>query len=135
MENSINTRYSEFVLEVMSEPSKDSEKFHNRIGDLESQGCNVSMLLTAALGLSAEAGEFTEIVKKLLFQGKPYSEENIFHMKRELSDTVWYLTAACLALNISLDDVIKMNVEKLEARYPGGKFNIVNSEIRKEGDV
>ena len=61
--------------------------------------------LTAALGLTAESGEFTEVVKKIIFQGKPYNEENVFHMKRELGDICWYLAQACMALDTTFDEV------------------------------
>jgi len=92
-------------------------------------------LLTAAVGACAEAGEFTEIVKKIVFQGKPVNEENMFHMKRELGDIMWYIAQACMALDVSIDEVIAMNVDKLKARYPGGEFDVHYSENRQEGDV
>ncbi len=85
--------------------------------------------------MCAEAGEFTEIVKKIIFQGKPVTEENMFHMKRELGDIMWYVAQACMGLNISLDDIIEMNVDKLKSRYPGGEFDVHHSENRVEGDV
>ena len=96
---------------------------------------NVPRLLTAALGLTAESGEFTEVVKKIILQGKPYNEENIFHMKRELGDICWYLAQACMALDTTFDEIIEMNVDKLKARYPGGEFDVHKSENRKEGDL
>ena len=98
-------------------------------------GADVPRLLTAALGLTAEAEEFTEVVKKIILQGKPYNEENAFHMKRELGDICWYLAQACMALDTTFDEVIEMNVDKLKARYPGGEFDVHKSENRKEGDV
>jgi NTP pyrophosphatase (non-canonical NTP hydrolase) len=107
----------------------------SRLAELEVTGTNTSQLLTAALGLTAESGEFTEVVKKILFQGKPYTEENIFHMKRELGDICWYLAQACMALDTSFDEVIEMNVDKLMKRYPGGNFDVHYSENRQEGDV
>ena len=132
----VNTeRYNEFVDGVTSEESKDHEAFVYRIQELEGQEFPSERLLTAAVGLSAEAGEFTEIVKKIVFQGKPVNEENLFHMKRELGDVCWYLAQACIGLNTSIDEVIEMNVEKLEKRYPGGSFDVHHSENRKENDV
>jgi NTP pyrophosphatase (non-canonical NTP hydrolase) len=129
-------KYIEFVKEVTSEPSLDYAAFLARTNSLEIENdCNVTQLLTAALGLTAESGEFTEVVKKILFQGKPYSEENVFHMKRELGDICWYLAQACMALDTTFDEVIEMNVEKLQARYPGGNFDVHYSENRKEGDL
>jgi len=92
-------------------------------------------LLTAALGLTAESGEFTEVVKKIVFQGKPYNEDNVFHMKRELGDIMWYVAQACMALDTDFNEIIEMNVEKLKARYPGGEFDVHYSENRKEGDL
>jgi len=129
-------KYIEFVKGVTSDPSLDYAAFLSRTNSLEIEsGCNVTQLLTAALGLTAESGEFTEVVKKMIFQGKPYSEENVFHMKRELGDICWYLAQACMALDTTFDEVIEMNVEKLMARYPGGNFDVHYSENRKEGDL
>ena len=128
-------RYLEFVDGVTSEQSKDYEAFVYRIQELEGQEFPTERLLTAAVGMSAEAGEFTEIVKKIVFQGKPVNEENLFHMKRELGDIMWYVAQACMGLNTSIDEIIEMNVEKLEKRYPGGSFDVHYSENRKQGDV
>ena len=129
-------KYLDFVSEVTSDPSKDIAQLFRRMTDLEvGQDADVPRLLTAALGLSAESGEFTEVVKKIIFQGKPYNEDNVFHMKRELGDICWYLAQACMALDTTFDEVIEMNVEKLKARYPGGEFDVHFSENRKEGDL
>jgi len=92
-------------------------------------------MLTAAIGLASETGEFSEIVKKCLFQGKPMNEETIFHMKRELGDIMWYWIQGCRALNADPNEIISMNVDKLKARYPGGEFDAWYSENRKEGDL
>jgi NTP pyrophosphatase (non-canonical NTP hydrolase) len=128
-------KYAEFVAAVTSEESNSTPKMISRIQQLEEQGCNVSLLLTAALGLSAEAGEFTEVVKKILFQGKPYNDDNHFHMVRELSDCAWYLANAARALEIDPNEIFFENVRKLEARYPGGKFSAAQSETRAVGDL
>ena len=129
-------KYVEFVKEVTSDPSLDYAAFLSRTNKLELEDdTNVTQLLTAALGLSAEAGEFTEVVKKIIFQGKDYNEDNVFHMKRELGDICWYLAQACMALDTSFDEILAMNVEKLKARYPGGEFDVHSSENRVEGDV
>ena len=127
--------YIDFVKQTTSDPSLDYAIMAGRIAELEATGANTTQLLTAALGLTAESGEFTEVVKKIVFQGKPYNEDNVFHMKRELGDICWYLAQACMALDTTFDEVIEMNVEKLESRYPGGSFNVHQSENRKEGDV
>ena len=132
----VNTdAYLKFVDAVTSEQSKDHEAFVYRIEELEGQDFPTERLLTAAVGMSAEAGEFTEIVKKIIFQGKPVNEENLFHLKRELGDIMWYVAQACMGLNVSLDEVIEMNVDKLRSRYPGGEFDVHHSENRVEGDV
>ena len=127
--------YTEFVKQTTSAPSLDYAVMATRFAELEANGTNTTQLLTAALGLTAESGEFTEVVKKIVFQGKPYNEDNVFHMKRELGDICWYLAQACMALETTFDEVIEMNVEKLQARYPGGSFDVHNSENRKEGDL
>lgn len=128
-------KYVEFVDAVTSKESKNYSDFAARIFELEKENFPTERLLTAAVGMSAEAGEFTEIIKKIIFQGKPVNEENLFHLKRELGDIMWYVAQACIGLNISLDEVMEMNVEKLVARYPGGEFDVHYSENRKEGDL
>lgn len=128
-------KYVEFVDTTTSKPSKNYSDFTARLFELEKEEFPVERMLTAAVGMSAEAGEFTEVVKKIVFQGKPVTEENLFHLKRELGDLVWYMTQACIALNVTFEEVIQMNFEKLTARYPEGTFNIQRSENRKEGDI
>ena len=128
-------KYVNFVDAVTSQPSKDHEAFIYRLQELEGQGFSSERLLTASVGMCAEAGEFTEVVKKIVFQGKPVTEENMFHLKRELGDIMWYVAQACMGLDISLDEVLEMNVEKLSARYPDGAFDVHFSENRKEGDL
>ncbi len=125
--------YSEFVDKVTSDESKDSTAFRQRLDDLGNG--DVPRLLTAALGLSAESGEFTEIVKKLVFQGKPLTDETKAHMIKELGDVVWYWTQGCMALGVNPNDVINTNKEKLMARYPEGEFSSIRSENREEGDI
>ena len=128
--------YLDFVREVTSPESLDYAALLTRTNTLELEDdCNVPQLLTAALGLTAEAGEFTEVVKKIILQGKPYNEDNVFHMKRELGDICWYLAQACMALDTTFDEIIEMNVEKLKDRYSGGEFDVYKSENRKEGDL
>ncbi len=127
-------RYVEFVEEVTSPESKDYDAFQERTDALKTKQADVQRLLTAALGLCAESGEFTEIVKKIVFQGKPYSVDNIEHMKTELGDCLWYIAQACMALNTSFDELALMNVNKLVSRYPEGQFNVMRSENRKAGD-
>jgi len=129
-------KYLDFVSEVTSDPSKDIAQLFRRMTDLEVQDdADIPRLLTAALGLTAESGEFTEVIKKIILQGKPYNEDNVFHLKRELGDICWYLAQACMALDTTFDEIIEMNVEKLKARYPGGEFDVHKSENRVDGDV
>ena len=135
MSNVDTKKYVEFVDAVTSQESKDGEAFTARIADLYASDFPTERLLTAAVGMSAEAGEFTEIIKKIIFQGKPVNEENLFHLKRELGDIMWYVAQACMGLEISLDEVMEMNVDKLKARYPGGEFDVHYSENRKQGDL
>ena len=129
-------KYLDFVHDVTSAESLDYAALLTRMNKLELEDdCNLSQLLTAALGLGAESGEFTEVVKKSILQGKPYNEDNVFHMKRELGDICWYIAQACMALDTTFDEIIEMNVDKLKKRYPGGEFNVHQSENRKEGDL
>jgi len=135
MSNVDTQKYVEFVDAVTSQASKDHEAFIYRLQELEGQGFHSERLLTAAVGMCAESGEFTEVVKKTIFQGKPVTEENMFHLKRELGDIMWYVAQACMGLGTSLDEIMEMNVDKLKARYPGGEFDVHYSENRKEGDL
>ena len=137
-------RYKEFVEAVTSKPSNDLTTFMDRCDELDGNyigdgvhgpDINVPLLLTACLGLAAESGEFIEVPKKMFFQGKPLNDENVFHMKRELGDIMWYWVNACRALNLDPNDVIDENVRKLESRYPGGSFDAHYSENRKPGDL
>lgn len=129
-------RYSKFVETVTSEASNNTEKFIERLRELEqNENLNIALLNTASTGLASEGGEFSEIVKKMMFQGKAFNEENRFHMKRELGDIFWYWANACRALNYDPNEVIAENVAKLESRYPGGSFDVYYSENRKEGDL
>ena len=128
--------YKDFVAAVTSKESNEFVSFERRLGELQgTEGVDISLLLTGAIGLGAESGELQEIVKKMIFQGKPLNEENVFHMKRELGDIMWYWVNACTALGLDPNDVISENVKKLESRYPGGKFDVQYSENRKDGDL
>jgi NTP pyrophosphatase (non-canonical NTP hydrolase) len=142
-------KYQEFVGEVTSSDSESLTDFMARLDRLDANceahgvdgelhhgpDINVPLLLCGAIGLGSESGELQEIVKKLLFQGKPLDEDTVFHMKRELGDIIWYWINACRALDLDPNDVIEENVRKLENRYPGGKFDVHYSENRQEGDL
>ena len=128
------SKYAVFVDGVTSDPSKDYQSFVESLDDLDGQGSNIHRLLTAAVGVSAEGGEFMEIVKKMIFQGKPPSQDNIEHLKIELGDVMWYVAQACMALDESLEDICDRNIDKLSKRYPDGTFSEYYSENRKEGD-
>ena len=127
-------RYEEFVSAVTSEASTNFVDFADRIGELDREGANIERLLTSGVGINAEGGEFLEIIKKMVFQGKPWDEDNKEHLIIELGDVMWYVAQACMALEVSFDEVIERNVKKLEKRYPGGKFDIQKSEVRAIGD-
>ena len=134
MTSNFDSKYVKFVSQVTSEESRNGVAFVNRIRDLE-ENSDIHRLLTAAVGMSAEGGEFMEIVKKMIFQGKPYNEENVRHLKIELGDILWYVAQACMALDISLDEITDMNIDKLSKRFPDGHFSEYYSENRQEGDL
>ena len=137
MTKQIDTKkYVEFVRQTTSPASSDLAKLLTRLTELDVEAdADVPRLMTAAFGISAEAGEFTEVVKKVFLQGKPWNDENAFHLKRELGDIMWYLAQACMALDTSFEEILEMNYEKLSARYPEGSFDVYRSENRKEGDL
>jgi len=127
-------RYEEFVAAVTSNASTNFVDFADRIGELDREGANIERLLTAGVGINAEGGEFLEIIKKMVFQGKPWNEDNREHLIIELGDLLWYVAQATMALGISFDEVIATNVKKLEKRYPEGSFDIYFSENRAAND-
>ncbi len=127
--------YEKFVDAVTSDSSKDFVYLADRLVELDRKGASIERLTTAGVGLAAESGEFLEIVKKMVFQGKPWDDANREHLIIELGDVMWYVAQACMALDISFDEVIERNVKKLEKRYPGGKFDIHYSEVRAEDDL
>ena len=126
--------YVSFVDEVTSNQSKDLVEMVQALEILEEQGVNPARLLTAGIGMAGECGEFNEIIKKCLFQGKEMDIDKIKHLRSELGDVMWYIAQACLALNTNIEEIIDMNTVKLESRYPGG-FDAFRSENRKEGDI
>ena len=127
--------YCDFVTKVTSDPSLDLEALKTSLESIQDKSnIDVPRLMTAALGLSSEGGEFVEIVKKMFLQGKPADQDNIFHMKRELGDIMWYWVTACMALPLEPVEVILENQKKLEARY-GEQFTIDQSEVRAKGDL
>lgn len=137
MKNQIDLhKYADFVLAICSDQSKDLTALIEHLKELDaSTNVNLALLMTASTGLGSEGGEFQEIVKKVLFQGKPLSDDTVFHLKRELGDIAWYWSNACNALGLDPNEVLAENVHKLESRYPGGKFDAHYSENRKEDDL
>ena len=135
MSQKLIEEYMDFVDKVTSEASKSSDKMNERVEYLNSNGVEVSRLLTASIGLSGEVGELNEIIKKILFQAKTFDSVTHEHMKKELGDIMWYITQACLALNIDLSDVIKGNKEKLSKRFPNQVFSHHNNVNRRRDDL
>ena len=129
-------KYKDFVQAVTSKESNSTMVLNNKLIDLERESnVNLALLMTGAIGLSSEGGEFAEIVKKCIFQGKPLDDDTKFHIKRELGDIMWYWISSCRAMDLDPNEVIEENVNKLKARYPGGEFDVHYSENRKEGDL
>ena len=127
-------KYAVFVDGVTSDPSKNYQSFIDSLSSLDGKGAHIERLLTASVGISAEGGEFMEIVKKVIFQGKPWNHDNREHLIIELGDVMWYVMQACMALDVSIEDVVAGNVEKLKKRYPGGEFDVYKSENRAAND-
>jgi NTP pyrophosphatase (non-canonical NTP hydrolase) len=136
--------YQQFVGDTTSIYSSNPEEFVNKVNELSRKvpednvngtGVDLNQLLTAAIGITAEGGEFAEIVKKISFQGKPYNEQSRTHMIKEMGDVMWYIAQGCIALGTNLEEVLEMNVEKLTSRYPEGAFRVFRSENRQEGDI
>ena len=130
-----SNKYIEFVRQTTSPASSEYPKLVERLNELETQGANVSRLMTAAFGMSAECGELVEIIKKIFLQGKSYNEDNVIHMKKEAGDVLWYMSQLCIALDTTFEELMEINYQKLSARYPEGTFSVYKSENRKDGDL
>ena len=130
----MSKEYIDFVNSVTSESSKKMLEMVHSFAVMEEQGAIPSRLLTTALGLNGEASEFSELIKKCIFQGKPFDEDAQKKLKSELSDCMWYIAQGCIALNTSIEELIDINTAKLSARYPDG-FDKDKSNNRKEGDI
>ena len=128
------SRYETFVDAVTSDASKDFVALADRMVELDRKGANIERLLTAGVGINAEGGEFLEIVKKMVFQGKPWDDHNREHLIIELGDVMWYVAQATQALGISMEDVLDTNIKKLAKRYPAGTFDSYFSENRSADD-
>ena len=128
------SRYEEFVDAVTSDASKDFVYLADRLVDLDRKGANIERLLTAGVGINAEGGEFLEIIKKMVFQGKPFNDDNKEHLIIELGDLMWYAAQACIALDVTMDEVLDRNITKLSKRYPTGTFDAYYSENRADDD-
>lgn len=129
-------KYKDFVEKVTSLQSNETGSLTEQLNKLEHESnVNMALLLTGSIGIASEGGEFAEIVKKCIFQGKPLDDETIFHAKRELGDIMWYWINSCRALGLDPNEVMAENVNKLKSRYPGGEFDVWHSENRKEGDL
>ena len=135
MQQNLLEEYTDFVDKVTSEASKSSDKMKERIEYLNFRDIEMSRLLTAGVGLSGEVGEFNEIIKKIMFQDKTFDDATHEHMKRELGDIMWYVAQACLALRLSLVDVINGNKEKLSKRFPQHQFDESDDANRDLKDV
>ena len=130
--------YRQFVDSITSKESKSYPVFLHRLEELEiseTNNINIPRLITAAFGLVSEGGEFTEQVKKILFQGKPLNEEVRTRLIKELGDVAWYWANACTALNADPNEVLQINADKLKARFPEGHFTAERSENRLDGDT
>ena len=128
-------KYAAFVDAVTSDESRDFIALSDRLVTQDEQGANIERLMTGAIGLNAEGGEVMEIVKKMVFQGKPWNDETEYHLKRELGDCMWYIMQCCIALDTDINEVVSMNIDKLEKRYPGGQFDAYYSENRETNDI
>lgn len=88
------------------------------------------MLLNSVMGLCGESGEAIDILKKHMMQGHSLDRD---HLIKELGDIAWYLAEAATALDISLEEVMERNIEKLRKRYPEG-FDTEKSLHREAED-
>lgn len=85
-------------------------------------------LCMISMGLSGEAGELTDLIKKIVFH---YHAMDLDKIKKEMGDVLWYWSALCIVLNLDPEEILNLNVAKLKSRYPAG-FSAENSINRKE---
>ena len=113
----------------------NDRKATNRLLDITLEdgliATDTGAVLDACLGLSGEAGEFNDMIKKWIFHEK---ELDVEHLKKECGDVLWYVAMLCDVFNWSLDDVMQTNIDKLRERYPDG-FDVDRANNRKAGDV
>lgn len=121
--------YQNFVNGLLSPATREATAFQDRVKELTDSGVSVQMLLTAAVGLTGEAGEVSDLIKKVVFQGKPYTDDIRNKLIDEMGDVAWYLALACSSVGVTMEDILERNVDKLQSRYPGG-FSINRSENR-----
>jgi len=128
--------YAKFVVSTTSKESLDTVALAERLVSLtlEHPLTEFAQLLTASIGMQAESGEFSEVIKKIVFQGKEFNKDERFHLMRELGDVLWYWVQGCTALGYTPQEVMEENIRKLESRYPNG-FEAIRSEVRKDGDI
>jgi len=127
--------YAKFVISTTSDESLHTIALISRLHTLqEKTKIEFPQLLTASIGMQAESGEFSEVIKKIIFQGKEYNEDERFHLMRELGDVLWYWVQGCTALGYTPQEVMEENIHKLESRYPNG-FEVAMSENRQQGDI
>ena len=119
-EKTVSKEYIDFVNSVTSDASKNQIDFVDALMIMEEQGAVPSRLLTAALGLNGEAAEFSELIKKCIFQGKEYDDTTKSKLKDELSDVMWYIAQGCIALDTNIEELMDINMAKLKDRYPTG---------------
>lgn len=88
-------------------------------------------IVMATMGLSGEVGELNDMIKKWIFHK---SDMDITHAKKELGDILWYVACMAESFGWSLDEIMKMNIDKLKARYPEG-FDIDRANHKGKYDV
>jgi len=128
-------KYIEFVKQTTSPASSDVDTLVERIRELDGDGVKLTHLLTFCLGMIGELGETVDLIKKCLLQSREMDESVKSKLKLECSDQCWYLAQFCIAMDISFEEIMQMNYEKLSARYPEGTFSVYRSENRRPGDV
>ena len=134
MDSDLLSDYQDFVDMVTSDASKNIDDFSDAVNIMDEQGVEPTRLMTASIGLSGEVGEFNDIVKKCLFQGKEMDENVVTHLKKELGDIMWYVAQGCIALGTDIEELIDINTAKLKDRYPDG-FDGFRSDNRDEDDI
>lgn len=118
-------------LAMRTNDGRASERVTDKLETITNDTYDIGGVLNGCLGLTGEAGEVSDMIKKWIFHKKELDAE---HLKKEIGDVMWYVAMICESMEFNLDEILQMNIDKLKARYPEG-FDTARANNRAENDV